>query len=155
MTTPTTATTVAPYPIHFLGCLTIVTSESGGGQGAVTEYGNELIVTSEFHNLNRDRNGDSFLDLLDDEPAQMKRWGRVLVERGPWPEDLSRVEPGSQRWHDEAEAARVEAFKISDLGLRHQRQSEINAKYGPRPTTSTTIASYGRQASDPAPEASR
>jgi len=155
MTTPTTATTEAPYPIHFLGCLTIVTSESGGGQGAVTDYGNELIVTPEFHNLNRDRNRDSFLDLLDDEPAQMKRWGRVLVQRGPWPEDLSRVEPGSQRWRDDYEAARQEAHQITNPQERDARLSELRKQYGPATTTSTTLASYGRQAGSPAPEASR
>lgn len=32
-----------------------------------------------------DRSGRSFLDLRDDEFAQMEKWGRVLFRGGPWP----------------------------------------------------------------------
>ncbi len=153
--TTTTTTTETTYPIHFLGPLTIVTSGSGGGQGQVTEYGSEMIVTPEFHDHNRDRNGDSFLDVLGDESAQIKRWGRVLVQRGPWPDNVSRVEPGSQRWRDDYEAARKEAHQMASPEKRDARLSDLRKQYGPAPTTSTTLASYGRQAGSPAPEAVR
>lgn len=32
-----------------------------------------------------DRNGNSWLDLVDDDSAQMERWGSVKFRRGPWP----------------------------------------------------------------------
>lgn len=44
----------------------------------------EFIVGSEAYEQTKDRNGVSWLDMLDDIDAQFDRWGQQFIKRGPW-----------------------------------------------------------------------
>ena len=133
-----------PIPVHFVASgLTIVVDASGSGVARVMEYGSELTITPELVQANTDRVGNCpLLDLLDDDEAQARRWGKVMVRRGPWPADLSRIERGSLQWDDAREAARQKAWKIDDPNDRARALAQVKEHYGPQPTTSRTIADY-------------
>jgi hypothetical protein len=79
-------TLVAPEPggenivLHFL--------EDGlTALGQVWLRGQELEFTrgSQAYQDTQDRNGVSWLALVDDEFGQVSKWGRVMFRRGPWP----------------------------------------------------------------------
>ena len=44
----------------------------------------EFEVGGEAYQATQDRNGDSWLDLVDDRAGQYKRWGKVFFESGPF-----------------------------------------------------------------------
>lgn len=44
----------------------------------------EFVVGSEAYEQTKDRNGVSWLDMLDDIDAQFERWGAQYIKRGPW-----------------------------------------------------------------------
>jgi len=126
--------------IHFCGPITLVIDTRGFG--SVMKYGDELAVTDRVRADNTDRLGGCVFDLLDDEPAQERRWGRVLLRRGPWPEGEPRTERGSLEWIEARDSARKEAWKIENDTERAQRMAEIAAEFGPPPVTSRSIATY-------------
>lgn len=118
--------------IHFLATTTLQTRESasmiGGSQDV--ERGQTVTITQAILDLNRDRLGNSFLDLVDDEEAQEAKYGHVLFRRGPWPEGASKFPRGdiSETWErqlrlkaaaqiaDEREAAAARARIYEELG---------------------------------------
>src|SRR4030095_14516894 len=56
--------------------------------GKVFYRGDELefIPGSQAYNDTKDRNGVSWLDVgLEDEYAQVDKWGKIMFRRGPWP----------------------------------------------------------------------
>lgn len=140
-----------PEVIHFLGSLTLVVSGRNFGHGRVAEYGQELVLTDELRRLNSDRNGVCVFDMLDDEDAQVRRWGRVVMRRGPWPDGVKRAEPGSQRWWDAYEAARKDAWKITDEVERAARLRQLGSEYGQRRTSRTIATIRGDEGDWPGP----
>jgi len=44
----------------------------------------EFVVGSDAYKATQDRNGDSWLDLANDRPAQINRWGQVMFSPGPF-----------------------------------------------------------------------
>lgn len=44
----------------------------------------EIVKPSKHWDLTVDRNGDSWLDLLNDPNAQVAKWGKVMFAPGPW-----------------------------------------------------------------------
>lgn len=44
----------------------------------------EIVLNGPEHQRTMDREGKSWLDLVDDRHAQISRWGRVMFERGPF-----------------------------------------------------------------------
>ena len=132
MTTKTTTSEI----FHFFSCLTVMTVGGFVPDSIVTRYGQELVVTDDIRQLNTDTDGNTWLDLADDEPAQLRRWGRVLFGRGEWPSELNRLEKGSDEWMDAAASARREAWKIENESERARRVRDIDAEFGPPPTTS-------------------
>jgi hypothetical protein len=126
--------------IHFYGALTLPTGTDWHSISMSVGYGDELTVTAPIVAASLDRNGRSWLDLLDDEPAQIRRWGRVMMRRGPWPLE-SRIEPGSAQWLDARDAARAEAHKIENPADRERALLRVRQQFGDAPT-SRTLASY-------------
>jgi len=135
-------TTPESYVIHFFGPLTVQVSAGMTGT-RVMERGQQLLVTPALRQLNTDRLGNSWLDVLDDEAAQLRRWGKVMARRGPWPSESSRLVPGSAAWAEAREAARQAAHRIEDLGQRERALAQVREEFGALPT-SRTLASYGR-----------
>lgn len=55
-------------------------------QGQVWYRGQEVefVVGSEAYEQTKDRNGNTWLDLLDDIDGQFERWGKQYIKAGPW-----------------------------------------------------------------------
>lgn len=134
---PPQADEFEPYEVHFLGPLTFPVDRTH----AVMRLGSVVTVTREVFEATKDRNGDSVLDILDDEQEQIHRYGRVMIRRGPWPEGKERLERGSQEWWDAAEAERRAAHGIENEAERRRALGAIRAKFGIQPT-SQTLGSY-------------
>jgi hypothetical protein len=139
MTTKTSTSEI----FHFFSCLTVMTAGGFVPDSLVTHYGQELVVTHEIRQLNTDTAGNCWLDLADDESAQRRRWGKVLFRRGNWPNDVSRLERGSDEWLEAAAAARAEAWKVESESERARRLRDIDTEFGPPPTSSRTLQAYG------------
>ncbi|HYN56905.1 MAG TPA: hypothetical protein VES03_06890 [Motilibacterales bacterium] len=110
--------------------------------GSSMFYGSEQDITEELRELNTDRLGRCWLDLVDDEPAQLARWGQIVLRSGPWPARVPRIEAGRWAWEDAREAERRRAWQIEDPIERGERMRDIQARYGPAPRTSTTLGKY-------------
>lgn len=111
--------------------------------GRVRLRGESITLTKSDLDLATDRNGNSLLDLTDEE--QVGRWGLLYFQPGPAPE-------GMTPWdHDPAarEARRQllinEAARISHPHDRRVELDRIAAEFG-RPLTSTTLAVYAPDA---------
>jgi hypothetical protein len=87
----------------------------------------------------KDRNGNSWLDLLGDEDAQIKRWGEVTFREGPWPDDLPHHKPGSFEYAEARERARQAAWTLIDPEERAWALAKVNEDFGPPPLANTTI----------------
>lgn len=122
--------------------MTIPTATEWSSISLTVDYGDELTVTAPLVAASLDRNGKSWLDLVDEEPRQIQRWGRVMFRRGPWPEGVSRIQPGSAKWLDAREAARAEAHNIEDPAERDHALQRVRHEFGDVPT-SRTVAVYG------------
>ena len=71
--------------------MTVVLKGGMIASGRVMNHGDELVVTEEIRALNTDRNGVTWLTLLDNVDGQVQRWGRQVIARGPWPERRSKL----------------------------------------------------------------
>jgi hypothetical protein len=104
--------------IHALGAITVPTSTSMASQSRNLQYGDEMVLTAEVIEALRDRNGRvRLLELLDDEPAQVRVWSEVKIRRGPWPstdDPLDRIQPDSPQWDDARTAALQAAALLPD-----------------------------------------
>jgi len=132
----------APVLVHFLAPLTVVVSGGAVPNGRVLCYGDELVVTDEVRKLNAGRDGESCFDYLDDEDAQVRQWGRVVMRRGAWPENVSRNEPGSAEWHEAREVARKAAHAIHDERAKYKALEGVAEDFGEAPSTSRTLRDY-------------
>ena len=133
-----------PITICWYGSLTITISQGRAGMadGVVTSYGDTLELTLEIRRLNTGRDGRCIFDLLDDEAAQVSRWGRVMFRPGPWPEGVLPQEPGSVEFLAAAEAARQAAWSIHDEAQRAAALADVNRVWGRPPVVSRTFGTY-------------
>lgn len=132
--------------VHFLGALTLHESKTLGSTARNVSYGSEAILTADIIDANRDRYGQwPLLGLLDDEPGQIKAWGKVKVRRGPWPADLPRIEPGSPE-HDDARAAALQAAKLLPTEQEQRAAvASVRRAYGAASESkSRTLMEYSR-----------
>lgn len=117
-----------PFPVHFLKAVSLrVTGGLDGGR--VFGFGDELTVTEDIIELNTDRLGNcGLLDAIERGEA---------VRRGPWPDGVSRLLPGSFEWEAERERARKAAHKLDDPEERTKALAKVTEVYGPAPTSRT------------------
>jgi hypothetical protein len=126
-----------PFLIHALGAVTVHVSQSSTAGAVTLAYGQELLVTEEVVEANRDRLGRvRLLELLDDEAAQVAAWRSVRLRRGPWPE-MSRLQPGSFEYEDAFERARQAAHRIDDPDERRAALARVRSEYVTSPTSRT------------------
>src|SRR5690606_35283732 len=97
----------------------------------VLRRGDALTVTPEILEASRDQDGRSWLDLLDDEPGQIARWGRVQVRRGPATDDLAVTERGTPEHREAREEARRAAWALGNSQERWQALRDVERIYGP------------------------
>lgn len=135
MTTAKTTYVLKPGDqFHVLNSVVIAYSDF---HEASCRRGQTVTVTDAMLDQSKDRNGDSWLDLVDDEAAQIARYGHRLIARGPCPEDVlwwngpnDTASPGLAR-----ELALEQARLISDPADRDAKIREVNATYGARQTS--------------------
>lgn len=124
--------------VHFLSAVSVATSMSPFGSGRVFAFGDQLVVTPEIREANRDRTGASFFDWLDGTADALVRNGRTICARGPWPEGRLRLEPGSPAWEDARQPAISQALAITDPEERGEARRQVDVEFGtPGPTSRT------------------
>ena len=129
--------------VHFRGALSFCVESYGVmATGAVSQYGDEFVLTSKVYLANVDRVGQCFWDRLSDPDAQVRAWGRVMFQRGPWPHDEPRLEPGSVEEEIARDVAFAAAASIKDDATRKAALDRCLAQFGSRPTTQRTTATY-------------
>ncbi|KQS66160.1 hypothetical protein [Modestobacter sp. Leaf380] len=146
---PTTGQLDLPVRVHFLGPVMLhLASGSVFGDTRACGYGTEVDVTEELLRANDDRNGQSWLRtwLLSGNDTHSSG-GQELVRRGPWPEDASRLQPGSFEWEDARDRDVKAAHQIDDPAERAARRQWVQDFYGAAPTTSSTLFTEPGQAS--------
>lgn len=122
-----------PVRVHFLGAMAVCVAPGVHGS-RVFAYGDELEITQEIVDLNTDRTGHcALLDRLDSESG--------TVRRGPWPEGVLRLLPGSFEHAEARETARQEAHRILDPVKRQAALKAVGERYGSVPT-SRTLCTY-------------
>jgi hypothetical protein len=141
----TTNDTGTGISVHFLATINVHTRPDSYASSRLFNYGDELLMTPEIVEANRDRLGRRpLLDLLHDEGEQVRRFGRRVIAPGPWPEGLSRIQPGSHQWDDAREDALAAASLLPTEEERKVAREQARAVWGmPDSAKSRTIATYG------------
>lgn len=129
---------------HLRAPMTVALTEH---ESRAFQRGTTIVVTEELLEMSRDRNGNSWLDLVDDPQAQAAKYGAVKFAPGPCPDDVNWFdgEVGDGAWNlaREMELERVAA--ISDPVERAAAQKVVVEKFG-RKATSQTLATYAPDA---------
>lgn len=108
------------------------------GHGTTTQRAQTYEITPSLIEDSRDRFGASWLSIIDDEAAQVARWGIVYLAPGAAPADLTPWEPGSAEHWEAREKARREAWAVPQGRERIAALKSVEDVYGPAPTTSRT-----------------
>jgi hypothetical protein len=112
--------------------------------GRISQRGQEVVVDLALIAGSLDKNGRSWLDMVDSPAAQSDRWGQPApaFARGPWPEGESVWIRGSA----EAEAERARrlhrAGGLVDEVERGAELRRIKEEFGPLPTNGQQLADY-------------
>ncbi len=123
--------------VHAVRAVTVHTSTSLGAIARVLTYGDEMVLTDEIIEANRDRLGRcALLERLDDPAGPLRR--------GPWPEGLDRMEPGSPAWDNARAAALQAAALLPEPDQQRAAAARVREKYGSTSgARSRTLAQYG------------
>ncbi len=129
-----TKTTLKPGDtIHFLGAMTVGIA---AGSGRAVQRGTQLEITNAIIEQAKDRNGNSWLDLVDDEAAQVERWGRAMFARGEVPESVQWWDTGNDADRTLARNLELEAAaKFTVPAERKAEEKRIFEKYGTASTS--------------------
>ncbi len=111
--------------VHFLVHTNIVTAHGP----LIVKPGTTVTLTGSIIELSKDRNGQSWLDLVDDPAAQLRQHGRVRIARGPAPTDLL-PSPGSTEHDDMHLLAHDAAWRISDPQARAEALAQVHERFG-------------------------
>jgi hypothetical protein len=129
--------------VHFYASMTVPIDR---WHNRVMAYGDVLEVTDEMRNESYDRNGGSWLDVVDDEERQIERWGRIVMGSGPWPSGMPRIEPGSMDEEDAREAAQKAAWRRPTEEEQAAALAAVVDRFGPNPVTSRTLETHETEA---------
>lgn len=123
--------------VHAIRAVTVHTSTSLGALARVLTYGEEMVLTDDIIEANRDRLGRcALLDRLDDPSGPLRR--------GPWPEGVDRMEPGSPAWDNARTAALEAAARLPDPDQQRIACAKVREQYGSASgARSRTLAEYG------------
>lgn len=130
--------------IFFLTSMSLLTHDSPSmlGGGVLVERGATVTITQAILDENKDRNGNSWLAMVDDVPRQIRAFGEQRFGRGPFPEHLSRFVPGSPEEIDERDRRRAAANKLPDAEAAAER-ARIRAELGTGGNSVTLANLYG------------
>lgn len=128
--------------IHFLKSGLIFRYKCDAYSSETSRRAQTVTVTGEFRELSTDADGACWLDLADDDAAQLDRWGRVYIRRGPAPASLSPWEPGSAEEDVARERALAEAWAMPEGPAQDAAVARVRRTFGRR-ATSQTIQTMG------------
>lgn len=130
--------------IHFRVATSLLTHESPSmlGGGVLVERGATVTVTQAILDENKDRNGNSWLEMVDDPERQIRAFGVQRFGRGAFPKHLSRFLPGSPEEIDERNRRRAAASKLPDAEAAAER-ARIRAELGTGGNSVTLANLYG------------
>lgn len=125
--------TTLPAPatqVHFLESGFSFTSTENAATGHVSRRGLVITVTTALIEASKDRNGDSWLALVGDPDAQVKRWGKIMMGTGPWPESEGLWLKGSPEAEIERERRRTIAHALPDEQDRTKALRALYVEFG-------------------------
>jgi hypothetical protein len=105
--------------------------------------GSVVVLTGWTIENSRDRHGFSFLDLVDDEEAQLAKWGKVMFRRGPWPESEQVLRKGTTEALIERDRRRAAAMHAYEGAQLTSVLKDIDAELG-RPSTVQSLGEFVR-----------
>ena len=115
--------------VHWIAHGPAIGTRRNDVHGAFThlgERGSVITLTDEILEVNRGLDGSSLFDVVDDDAAQIVRWGEVKIRRGPAPEGITWYIPGS---HEHELAYQEARYKIeistTDLDERAAKLSVL------------------------------
>lgn len=115
-------------------------SESSHAASEVSQRADCLTITPAIIAASTDRNGaHSWLDLVDDDEAQIRRWGSVVFARGVAPDDLTVYEPHTTEQDSVYSERRTAAWAVRDPQERAEALASLQAEFGLGPLTSKTV----------------
>ena len=130
-----------PVTIHFTGPAQLL--------GQLFDFGDSMLIGEVEAIALADRHGRiSVLELLDNPTEQRRRWGSYKIRRGPWPEGIPEIRPGSARWEtnrsDYYRFARGLPFETERDAALEEARKRFGSEHGP---CSAAIArtSYGHE----------
>lgn len=121
--------------IHFLSTVTVPITKGLNAQSALLSRGHTLTLTNTIIDAGLDRNGKSWLSLLDDPEGQISRWGEVKFARGAFPEKEESWRQGSPEWEMARDSARAKAWAVVDEEERAKALVEVRRHYGAKLTS--------------------
>lgn len=117
------------------------TIPTGGGflaSAHITRAGENICVTRAMIDASYSASGRSWMALLDNEPAQVQRWGEVRFRIGPAPADAPTWNThGSVEWHRARDAAKAEAWAMPTAEARAAALAAVAERFGPLASTAT------------------
>ncbi|MFK3678696.1 hypothetical protein ACI2IP_13270 [Microbacterium sp. NPDC090218] len=117
------------------------TSVFGGEPGMQLFRGDTVTVQRSWIEASRDGSGQlTWPTLVHDPDEQVRRWGRVRLAPGPFPEEASRYERGTPDWAEAREQARKAAWAEPNAERRAAALAEVAREFGPPPVTSTIVS---------------
>ena len=135
----------APIPVRpgdtFHAVLTGSTFSTGAGFMAsahVTRAAENIIVTQKMIDASYSASGRSWMALIGDDDAQIRKWGEVRFRLGPAPLDAPTWNAhGDVEWTRARDAAKAEAWAMPTAEARAAALAAVDARFGPLPTTAT------------------
>lgn len=123
------------------GGISILRSSSIFGAPSITLYrGHEIEIDQAMLEADQDRWGrPSWSALLEDEDAQIAKWGFVRLRAGRAPHTLRPWTPGSALWAEQREIARRAAWAEPNPERRAEALADVQRIYGDGPVTSTVL----------------
>lgn len=117
------------------------------GSAHVFPRGATLTVSEELVRANTNARGQSWISIIHDTDAQIAKWGEVRFGVGPFPADAETWgQPGDRDWHDQRAAARDAAHALISPAERAAALAEVQRRFGPLATsTSTEIRNVGQR----------
>lgn len=141
MTTSRPAPLVPGDQFHFLKSGFVFRSSEGSYGSETSARAQTVTATATLLELAKDRNGNSWIDLMHDEEAQTARWGQPMFRSGSAPADLSLWQPGTAEEDIARDAARTAAHALPYGAARDAVICAVLHKFG-RATTSKTLINY-------------
>jgi hypothetical protein len=103
----------------------------------VLRRGDTLILTQKQIGLTINAHGKSFLSIVDDEDAQIAKWGAVKIGLGPFPQGLSPFVAGSADEDIERDRRQKIAWANTNEQERRAELRAIREEFGSAKTSRT------------------